>query len=143
MPDGAEGVLLAMGSVLGGWSLHVIDGRLRYVHNYVGKELSVVTSSEPVPSGRHTLGYAFAAGVGRVLVDGEVVGEGPVPRMTLVRYSITGAGLCCGWEQGPPVGEGYAAPFRFTGRIVKAVVEVDGQPHRDPRAEFEAIMSEQ
>ena len=33
-----EGVLLAMGTTLGGWSFHVLDGRLRYVHNYVGKE---------------------------------------------------------------------------------------------------------
>ncbi len=143
VPPGAEGVLLAMGSVLGGWTLHVLEGRLRYVHNYVGKELSVVSSPVAVPAGRHALGYSFEAGVGRLLIDGEVVGEGAVPRMTLVRYSITGAGLCCGWEQGPAVGEGYAAPFPFTGRIIRAVVEVEGQAQRDPQAEFEAIMSEQ
>ena len=34
----ADGVLLALGSALGGWSLHVLDGRLRYVHNLYGKQ---------------------------------------------------------------------------------------------------------
>ena len=33
-----EGVLLAIGSVLGGWSFHLLDGRLRYVHNLYGKD---------------------------------------------------------------------------------------------------------
>ena len=33
-----EGVLLALGSALGGWSLHFLDGRLRYVHNLYGKD---------------------------------------------------------------------------------------------------------
>ena len=32
-----EGVLLALGSALGGWSLHLLAGRLRYVHNLYGK----------------------------------------------------------------------------------------------------------
>jgi len=101
-----------------------------------------------VPPGSHELGFAFESrgdfsGVGRLLVDGAVVGEGEIATTTPVRYSISGAGLTCGWEQGPPVGEGYAAPFRFTGRLRRVVVEVDGEGHRDPEAEFEAIMSEQ
>ncbi|HVB94708.1 MAG TPA: arylsulfatase, partial [Acidimicrobiales bacterium] len=31
-----EGVLLALGCALGGWSFHVFEGRLRYVHNLYG-----------------------------------------------------------------------------------------------------------
>jgi arylsulfatase len=150
VPEGVvpEGVLLTMGTVLGGWSLHVIDGTLRYVHNFVGKERYTVTSDVVVPPGRHELRFAFESrgdfsGVGRLLVDGAVVGEGEIATTTPVRYSISGAGLTCGWEQGPPVGEGYAAPFRFTGTLHRVVVEVDGEGHRDPEAEFEAIMSEQ
>ncbi|MGH9206850.1 MAG: sulfatase-like hydrolase/transferase, partial [Acidimicrobiales bacterium] len=40
VPDGMvpEGALIALGSALGGWSLHVLGGRLRYVHNLYGKE---------------------------------------------------------------------------------------------------------
>src|SRR5262249_28121735 len=31
---GAEGVVVAQGSLLGGWALYVKDGRLRYAHNF-------------------------------------------------------------------------------------------------------------
>ena len=124
-------------------------GRLRYVHNFVGKERYTVTSDVVVPPGRARAAASRStsrgdfSGVGRLLVDGAVVGEGEIATTTPVRYSISGAGLTCGWEQGPPVGEGYAAPFRFTGTLHRVVVEVDGEGHRDPEAEFEAIMAEQ
>lgn len=150
LPEGApaEGVLLAMGTTLGGWSLHLVDGRMQYVHNFVGKERFTVTSDAVVAPGAHELAFSFHSngdfsGVGRLLVDGRIVGEGPIATTTPVRYSISGAGLTCGWEQGPPVGEGYDAPFGFTGTLRRVVVEVDGVGHRDPEAEFEAIMAEQ
>ena len=46
VPDGAvpEGTLLALGCALGGWSLHVLDGRLRYLHNLHGQKLYEVTA---------------------------------------------------------------------------------------------------
>ena len=143
-----EGVLLAMGNTLGGWSFHVHRSCLRYVHNYLGKERHVVTSDEPVPTGEHELTFAFddrgrLPGNRTPLIDGRLVGEAEIPHITPVRYSITGGGITCGWEQGPPVGEGYDAPFAFTGNLRRVVVEVGGDPHRDPQAEFEAIMSEQ
>src|SRR6202034_4586657 len=53
----AQGVLLAQGSVLGGFSLHLMEGCLRYVHNLYGKECHVVTADQPVPTGRHRLGF--------------------------------------------------------------------------------------
>ncbi len=41
-PGRTDGVLIALGSALGGWSLHVLDGKVRYVHNLYGKERHVV-----------------------------------------------------------------------------------------------------
>ncbi|MEY2571073.1 MAG: hypothetical protein QOE63_1423, partial [Acidimicrobiaceae bacterium] len=143
-----EGVLLAMGNVLGGWSFHVLDGRLRYVHNHLGTALDEVSSAASLSPGAHELCFDFDTagdlrGTGRLLVDGEVVGEGPIEHVTLVRYSITGGGITCGWEQGPPVGPGYDAPFRFTHQLRHVVVEVDGAAQRDHRAEVTSILSEQ
>ena len=142
-----EGVLLAMGNALGGWSFHVLRGCLRYVNNYLGKERHVVASDVRVAPGPHELGFAFTSagfgGVGRLLIDGRLVGETEIPQVTPVRYSITGGGITCGWEQGPSVGDDYEAPFPFTGTVRRVVVEVDGRPHRDETAELEAIMSEQ
>jgi arylsulfatase len=143
-----DGVLLAMGTVLGGWSLHVLDGRLRYVSNYVGKDRYVVEADEPIPPGPHVLGLIFETagdfrGTASLHIDGRVVATGEIGRINPARYTITGGGITCGWEQGPPVGEGYNSPFRFTGSLRKVVVHVGGLPHRDPVAEYEAIMSEQ
>ena len=51
-----------------------------------------------------------------LLVDGEVVGAGDDPAASRrSRYTNTGAGLSCGYELGPSVGDGYDAPFRCNG----------------------------
>jgi arylsulfatase len=145
-----EGVLLAMGTVLGGWSFQLLDGRLRYVSNYVGRDVYVVESDVVVAPGPHELAMHFDArpdfsGTATLLVDGAVVGSGEIARTTPVRHSISGAGITCGWEQGPPVGPGYEAPFRCTGVLHRVDVEVlaaEG-PARDLEATYAAIMSEQ
>jgi arylsulfatase A-like enzyme len=45
--DGAEGVLLCQGTAAGGYSFYVQDGRLHYVHNYVGRSRPRVSSPDP------------------------------------------------------------------------------------------------
>jgi len=150
LPDGVvpAGVLLALGSALGGWSLHVLEGRLRYVHNLYGKERHVIEAEAGLLPGPHTLGFTFdkddrRGGKGTLLLDGGVVAEGVIKRFTPSGFNGVGVGLTCGYEWGPAVGDGYRAPFTFNGTIVEAVVEVTGPVVRDPLAELAAIMSEQ
>jgi len=150
VPDGtvANGVLLALGCVLGGWSFHLLDGRLRYVHNLYGKSVDVVESDGVIGPGAHTLGFRYQkvdeeGGTTELLVDGAVVARGVIPKFTPTRYNNTGAGLSCGYELGPSVGDGYTAPFRFNGALTEVVVVVTGEPRVDPLKEFERIMSEQ
>ena len=143
-----SGVLLALGSALGGWSLHLLEGRLRYVHNLYGKERHVVEADVVVGPGGHTLGFTFAkddgpGGVGALVADGQVVGEAQIPRFTPAGFNGVGVGLTCGYEWGPAVGDGYEAPFTFNGVINTAFVEVTGPVVRDPLAELAAILSEQ
>ena len=144
----ADGVLLALGSALGGWSLHILGGRLRYVHNLYGKERHVLASTEAIPPGEHTVEYVFSkdeglGGTGVLRLDGREVGRGTIPRFTPSSFSGTGVGLTCGYEWGPAVGDGYEAPFTFPGTIRRAVVRATGPVVRDPLAELEAILSEQ
>jgi hypothetical protein len=150
VPDGVlpQGVLLALGSALGGWSLHLLDGRLRYVHNLYGKERHVIEAQDVVSSGAHTLRFTYdkddrRGGMATLMVDGQVVAEGLIKRFTPSGFNGVGVGLTCGYEWGPSVGEGYRAPFPFTGTIIEAVVEATGPIVRDPLAELAAIMSEQ
>ncbi|MDQ1519557.1 MAG: hypothetical protein QOI55_630 [Actinomycetota bacterium] len=150
IPDGVvpNGVLIGLGSALGGWVLYALDGRLRYVHNLVGKERHRISSDVAVPPGTRTVGFRFEktadfAGHGTLLVDGERVGEGDVPFFTPVRFSITGAGLSVGYDLGPPISDDYVSPFPFNATLQRVTVRVNGNAHRDPEAEYEAIMSEQ
>jgi arylsulfatase len=145
---GAEGVLLAQGSALGGWSLHLLEGRPRYVHNLYGKEHHVVEAPGALGPGRHRVELAFTkddgpGGSAVLSVDGAAVAQAGVARFTVAGFNGVGVGLTCGYEWGPAVGTGYRAPFRFTGTIVRAEVETIGPVVRDPLAELAAILSEQ
>jgi arylsulfatase len=147
-PSGAAGVLVAQGSGLGGWSFFVANRRLAYVHNFVSLEEHRVRSDVELSPGRQELGFQFARtgeheGTGRLLVDGQVVGEGRIPRFTPTRFSLTGAGFTCGYSDGLPVTREYQAPFRFTGRIIRAVVDVDGPAFTDPEGEAGAAIASQ
>ncbi len=147
-PGAADGVLLALGSALGGWSLHVLGGRLRYVHNLYGKERHVVESTEVIPAGEHRVEYEFTkddglGGTGMLRCDGREVGRAVIPRFTPSGFNGVGAGLTCGYEWGPAIGTGYTAPFPFAGTIRGAWVQTAGPVLRDPLAELEAILSEQ
>ncbi len=143
-----SGVLLAMGTVLGGWSLHLLDGRLRYSYNRYGAQLTEFEGSTTIEPGSHELECEFTSrgdftGSVALRVDGIDVGGGDLERTTPVRHSIIGSGLTCGWEQGPPVGAGYAAPFRCNIELRRVVVDVEGVDEIDPVKTFARIMSEQ
>jgi arylsulfatase len=71
------------------------------------------------------------------------VGESPIPRFTPIRFSLTGAGLTCGYGNGLAVTREYRPPFRFTGRIIRAVVDVDGPAFVDPEGEASAAIASQ
>jgi hypothetical protein len=144
----AEGILLALGSALGGFAFYLREGRLRYVHNLYAKERHVVGSSEVIAPGTHVLAFSFTktkgfAGTGRLLIDNRVVGEAEIPHFTPMAFTATGGGLTCGYEVGPAVGDDYVAPFRCNAKIRRVVVDVSGEHERDPMAVFQAIMSEQ
>jgi arylsulfatase len=145
---GAQGMLLAQGSAFAGYALFMLNDRLHYVHNYCGLEIYRVTSSGPIPPGDHELAFAFQRtgehqGVGRLSVDGAAAGEVTIPRFIPTRFSITGEGLCCGYDIGLPVCNDYRPPFRFTGTIHRVVVDVRGDAHHDARSDAEVALRAQ
>jgi arylsulfatase len=135
---GAEGVLLAQGGRFAGFSFFAKDGRLHYVHNYVGLQESTVTSSVKVPTGEVTVRFEFertsppnlaqgrgAPGVGRLYIAGRRVGETEIPVTVPLAFALAGEGLCCGWDSLTPAASAYRGEFAFTGTIRRVVVEVD------------------
>jgi arylsulfatase len=149
--DAAEppaGALCVQGSVLGGWSFHLLaDGRLVYVHNLSNWRSFRVEAAvgDRLTPGSHRLAFTFEpahdgeANVVRLLVDDEEIGSGPIARWTWARFSLTGAGLTAGWSpELSPAADDYEGAFRFTNdrdRLHRVVIETVGPPHLDPAAE--------
>ncbi len=143
-----NGVLIALGCALGGWSVHVLDGRLRYVHNLYGRKRHVLEAQALIGPGRHALQFRFepdgsGGGSASLHIDEKMVSEGTIDRFTPAVFNEVGIGVTCGYEWGPAVGEGYSAPFPFNGDIVTAEVTTTGPPVLNPALEIAAILSQQ
>ena len=48
---GAEGVIVAESDVMGGFSLYVQDGKLRYTYSFLGVKVETLTASDNLPTG--------------------------------------------------------------------------------------------
>jgi hypothetical protein len=152
---GAEGMLLANGDVQGGFAFYVQDGKLHYVYSYVGSEFYHVESNVSVPEGRHKLRFEFqvtgkpdikngkgAPGRVELFIDGKLAGQGDVPLTMPLAMGIAG-GFLCGADTGSPVWDKYQPPFKFTGMLYSATVDVGGELIRDRKAEMQIHMARQ
>ncbi|HSE20926.1 MAG TPA: hypothetical protein VLB68_04690, partial [Pyrinomonadaceae bacterium] len=152
---GAEGALLSAGDVQGGFSFYIQEGKLQYVYNYVGSNFYHVASEVDVPEGRHKLRLEFeltgqpdiAKGMGspgnaQLYIDGKLVGDVDVP-LTMPLSLGLGGGFVCGADSGSPVWDKYKSPFKFTGTLYSATVEVSGEMIKDAEAELRVMMAHQ
>jgi arylsulfatase len=129
---GASGVIIAQAGRFGGWSMYMKGGRAHYVYNFGGLQRFTASSKAALTPGRHTIRYEFAydggapgsGGNGRLLVDGQPVGEVRVLRTMPFAFSGD-EGADVGTDNETPVTEEYAeGNNRFTGRIHKVTVEI-------------------
>jgi hypothetical protein len=155
IPDGgAEGVLLAQGGVAGGFVLYVKDGKLHYIHNYLGLHEYKVTSASDVPKGRIMLRFEFeptgtpdiakaqgAPGRAQLYCDGALVGNAEFVMTVPLIFGIEG--LSCGYDFGEAVTHNYHAPYRFTGTIHRVTVDLSGELIQDEEAEMRVLMARQ
>jgi arylsulfatase len=83
---GAEGVIIAQGADIGGWSLYAKDGKIRYCYNWGGFKHFIIEGATKLPVGDHQVRMEFAyagGGLGKggkvtLYVDGKKDGEGDV-----------------------------------------------------------------
>jgi arylsulfatase len=147
----ASGVLFSHGARFGGHSLYVKEGKLKYAYNFVGDKEQIVESKKAIPTGKVVLSAAFvregktmpATGTLSLYVNEEKVGEGTI--MTQPgNFSLVGEGLNVGIDPAVPVTKDYAgkSPYKFSGgRIIKAIVDVSGEPFIDLEKEAVAMMA--
>jgi arylsulfatase len=126
VPDsGAEGVIIAQGANIGGWSLYAKAGRLKYCYNLGGVQHFYTESADRLPVGAHQVRMEFAyagGGLGKggkvtLYVDGKQVGQGDIP-MTLAMVFSADDGCDVGEDGGAPVSPDYGPRGNaFNGRV--------------------------
>jgi len=130
---GAEGVIIAQGANIGGWSLYAKNGKLKYCYNLSGVDYSYAESDRPIPAGRCQVRMEFAyAGGGRgkggkatLYIEGDKVGEVEVPRTHMTVFSADD-GLDIGEDGGAPVSQDYGARGNaFNGHVRGVQLSID------------------
>jgi len=124
-PSGAEGVIVAVGGIIGGWSLYAKNGRLKYHYNFYGVNRYETESTTQIPSGTHQVRMEFnydggglaKGGTVTLYVDGNKVGEGRVEQTEPLVFS-TDETCDVGYQAGSPSSTDYGAHGnKFTGEV--------------------------
>jgi arylsulfatase len=139
---GAEGVIIAQGANIGGWSLYAKAGKLKYCYNLGGIQHFFAEADGPLPEGEHQVRMEFAyagGGLGKggkvtLYTDGKKVGEGDVA-MTLAMVFSADDGCDVGEDTGAPVSPDYGPHGNaFNGRVKGVQLAItEAAEHADHR----------
>jgi hypothetical protein len=130
-PSGAEGVIIAVGGLTGGWSLYAKDGKPKYCYNFYGLNRYTVEGTSKIPPGQHQVRMEFEydggglakGGTVTLYLDGKEVGAGRVDQTEPFVFS---ADETCdvGDEFGSPVTPDYPARKKFSGAVNWVEIDV-------------------
>ncbi len=131
---GAEGVIVAQGGIIGGWSLYAKSGKLKYCYNLLGIQYFYAESGSVLPAGEHQVRMEFAyaggglgkGGTASLFVDGKKVGEGKVAATAAMVFSADD-GCDVGVDTGSPVSPDYGSRGNeFSGRVKGVQIAIAG-----------------
>jgi len=140
---GAEGVIIAQGADIGGWSLYALGGKIRYCYNWGGFKHFIIEGATKLAPGEHQVRMEFAydgGGLGKggkvtLYLDGQKDGEGVVGA-TLAMIFSADDGCDVGKDGGSAVSPDYkAGDNAFNGKVKGvqlSIAEDDGQHVVDP-----------
>lgn len=151
---GANGVIVALGGSVGGWSLYAHEGRLKHCYNFFGIHRYLTEAQQPIASGKHQVRMEFkydGGGLAKggdvaLFVDGKKDGEGRV-EMTVPMLFSADETCDVGKETGSAVSEDYGpAHNEFSGAVnwVQIDLEKDDHDHLiSPEERFRIAMAVQ
>jgi arylsulfatase len=134
--------------------LFIKNRNLYYVYNFLGiKPEQVFVSNRTLSPGSYTLGMEFtresagefgeSMGNTELYIDEEVVAEGPMKTQP-AKFTLSGDGLCVGYDSGDAVSELYESPGEFEGGTIQfAGVTVEGEPYINLELEAKRVMKVQ
>jgi len=119
-----SGVIFAHGSRFGGHALFIANKKLQYSYNFLGFRPEQKFVSAELKPGKYTLGMEFireeagpngeSIGKTNLYVNEKIVASGPM-RAQVGKFTLSGDGLCIGYDSGDAVSEDYKSPGRFEG----------------------------
>jgi arylsulfatase len=144
-----SGVIFAHGSRFGGHSLFIRDKKLYYVYNFLGIEEQQLVSAALKP-GKYTLGMEFirekagehheSLGQAKLYIDEKLVAEAPI-RTQAGKFTLSGDGLCVGYDSGDAVSKLYKTPGEFKGGTIFGVgITVEKAQYSDLEQEAKRMM---
>lgn len=129
---GAEGVLLAQGGHIGGWSFYLKNSKPVFTYNFVALEETRVAAPEALKPGKNAVRVNFdydGGGIGKggtysIVVNGKMAAKGRIERTQPFVFSAdetAGVGI----DEATTVTTDYKQfDNAFTGKILKVVVDV-------------------
>lgn len=147
----SKGVIFAHGSRFGGHSLFIKNKKLYYVYNFLGIKPEQKFISGELKPGKLVLGVEFkreksgkygeSLGTTKLYVNDKVVAEGPMKTQS-GKFTLSGDGLCVGYDSGDNVSQEYKNPGRFTGgKILAVAIDVDKKAYIDLEKEAAAAFA--
>ena len=132
---GADGVLISQAGQTGGWSLYVKNGKPKYAYNWLAREMYVVASPDPLPTGNVELRFQFdydggglnKGATGTLYIDDREVATGRIDHTMGAVYSLAGETADVGFDAWSPVTDDYD-PWdnAFTGTIHDITIRLTG-----------------
>jgi len=131
--SGANGVIVAQGGNMGGWSLYVHEGKLKYCYNLLGIKQFYTWATSALPDGVHQARMEFTYDGGGVAkggdvtlyVDGKKVGQGRVERTQPFEFSMDET-MDIGCDVGEPVAGDYGPRDNaFSGKVKWVQIDID------------------
>ena len=151
---GAEGVIIAQGADIGGWSLYAFNGKLKYCYNWGGFKHFMIEGATTLPEGDHQVRMEFAyagGGLGKggkvtLYVNGKKDGEGDV-EATLANVFSADDGLDVGKDGASAVSPDYKPGNNaFNGKVKGVLLSLgddDGKHVIDPADAIRIAMARQ
>lgn len=148
----ASGVIFAHGSRFGGHALFIKNKKLYYVYNFLGiQPEQKFVSSMALKPGKYTLGMEFIRektgehgeqiGTMKLYINDKVVAEGPMKTQP-GKFTLSGDGLCVGFDSGDAVSREYTTPGEFKGGEILGVgVTVEKTQYLDLEKEAQSALS--
>ena len=131
-------------------SLYIQDGKIHYVHNFLGLKEQRFSADLPEP-GTHIFGIDFHRegvddehqpyGTTTLYVDDQQVDHGPMS-ISAIQYTLCGEGLTIGYDGGDTVSATYPNHFGFTaGTIEQVIFDVSDATYTDAETQLASLLA--